>query len=110
MTLSKRFEHQNQELIESFMLHAEDGDTLNVVKPAKKFFGDLSSEANATTVVYQKRKHSDSISVINKDGDYETTTWEATPENIQLALRAGLFEAEALEQSPIAQIIADYGK
>ncbi|KTD25801.1 hypothetical protein [Legionella maceachernii] len=109
----------NEFLKEKFILHGADNSTLTLLNPSRAIafpkdsilpsFGELGQVGTPSVLekktIYSNTKTKAKISVINQEGQYQTTVYVTTPEKIRQALRNGVFEPANI-QDPLAKMIA----
>lgn len=122
MSLTQHFLRTNEEILEHFFLHAEDGEEITIIEPTLTATGKLGTAQHAKPTVYKKIKakgygHDKTaasgepgIYIINKDGEYFTTLYQTTPDKAPLVLSSGLLEANKFKGNPLAQAIAQHGQ
>jgi hypothetical protein len=105
---------QNNQTKKRFIDSADNGQTVTIIEPKKAFsitggskLGDVSTATSYTLTKTAMGEHG--LSIVNKDGEFETLTLVTEPANIKKLLRAGVFSPDSM-QNPITKMIAKIGE
>jgi hypothetical protein len=111
------YEHiteENNKAKRRFIDAAANGQQVTIIEPTKAFSplggGKLGDASKATSYTLTKTAiGANGLSVVNKDGKFETLTLATEPANIKKLLRSGVFSPESM-QNPISKMIAKIGE